>query len=142
MSKTIVVKTNDPSTQKFYLKVQGPVAKVVDISPSSVYMEGAPGDTLTAEVRITPSAGLDFSIEEIALRNKTPLKVDLVPPGAHDRSWILTVAATSDSPASLYDVVQMYTSSEKINNLSIRVFVTFRDTGAGQTGSPADREEN
>ncbi len=57
MIKKILVKTDDPGNKKIYLRIAGKIREVVKISPGTVNLSGAPGQTLSEVVTIEPEQG-------------------------------------------------------------------------------------
>ncbi len=125
MRKNILVKTNDPDKKKFNLTVTGPVEKVVDISPRSVYLNGNPGDTLDAVVNITPAEKYPFSILEMKQKINTRIKAQLIELNGDKKSWQVKIKSTSDTAGDLYDVLTLKTDSPYKPNLTIRVYAIF-----------------
>lgn len=126
MKKTILVKTDDPEKKKFNLIVTGPVEKVVDINPRSVYLNGNPGDTLEAVVNITPSEKYQFSILGMEQKIRTGIKARLIEPKGDKKSWQIKIKSTSDTAGNLYDVLTLKTDSQYKPRLTIRVYAVFQ----------------
>ena len=130
MKKVIQVKTDDPGKKKFNLVVTGPVEKIVDISPGSVFLNGNPGDTLEAVVNITPYEKYPFSILGIETRGNAGIKPVLVAPVEEKKTWKVKIKCTSDKAQNLYDVLTLKTDSPYKPKLIIRVHAIFSDKKA------------
>ncbi|MCK5349237.1 MAG: hypothetical protein KAJ25_07590, partial [Desulfobacula sp.] len=111
MKKTILVKTDDPGKKKFNLVVTGPVEKVVEINPVSVYLDGTPGETLESIVTITPSEKYKFSILGMEQKINTRIKAQLMEPKGDEKFWQIKIKSTSDKADDLYDVLTLKTDS-------------------------------
>ena len=125
MKKTILVKTDDPGKKKFNLVVTGPVEKVVEINPVSVYLDGTPGETLESIVTITPSEKYKFSILGMEQKINTRIKAQLMEPKGDEKFWQIKIKSTSDKADDLYDVLTLKTDSQYRPILTIRVYAIF-----------------
>ncbi|MCK4767627.1 MAG: hypothetical protein KAS28_04495 [Desulfobacula sp.] len=125
MKKTILVKTDDPGKKKFNLVVTGLVEKVVEINPVSVYLDGAPGETLESIVTITPSEKYKFSILGMEQKINTRIKAQLMEPKGDEKFWQIKIKSTSDKADDLYDVLTLKTDSQYRPILTIRVYAIF-----------------
>ena len=130
MKKVIQVKTDDPEKKQFNLVVTGPVEKIVDINPESVYLKGNPGDTLEAVVNITPSEKYPFSILGVEQKGNDLIKAMLVESADHKKSWQVKIKSTSDKAQNLYDVLTLKTDSQYKPTLTIRVYAIFNEKKA------------
>lgn len=127
MNKNTIVKTNDPNRRKFVLKVQGPVERVVSIRPSSVYLYGTAGQTLTSEVTIQPSEKYPFSILEMKQRQGSGVAASLHEPESKGGPWKISIQATAPKVTNLYDNLTLETDSKYRPTLKIRVSVMFSE---------------
>jgi hypothetical protein len=127
MKKTIVVKTDDPDNKKFNLVVTGPVEKIVDVKPASVYMNGKPGDTLESFVTITPAPKFEFSILDVKQKINKGITASLIEPVNGKKSWQIKLTSTSDKADDLYEVLTVKTDSKYKPTLTIRVYAIFLD---------------
>jgi hypothetical protein len=125
MKKVIVVKTDDPEKRKFNLVVSGPVEKIVEIYPKSVHLDGIPGETLEAVVKITPSEKYQFSITGIEQGGNPGIKARLIESKGDEKFWQVKIQSTSDRVQNLYDVVTLKTDSPYKSKLVIRVYAIF-----------------
>ncbi|MBC2703878.1 MAG: hypothetical protein HGJ91_04995 [Desulfobacula sp.] len=125
MKKTILVKTDDPGKKKFNLVVTGPVEKVVEINPVSVYLDGTPGETLESIVTITPSEKYKFSILGMEQKINTKIKAQLMEPKGDEKFWQIKIKSTSEKADDLYDVLTLKTDSRYRPTLTIRVYAIF-----------------
>lgn len=125
MKKVILVKTDDPEKRKFNLIVTGPVEKVVEINPVSVFLDGNPGDTLESIVTITPSEKYKFSILGIEQKINTNIKAQLIDPKPDEKFWQIKIKSTSDKADDFYDVLTLKTDSQYRPTLTIRVYAVF-----------------
>ena len=133
MKKVILVKTDDPQKKRFNLIVTGPVERVVDIDPASVYLDGNPGDTLEAVVNITPSEKYKFSILGMEQKNNTRIEARLIEPMGDKKSWQIKIKSTSDKADDLYDVLTLKTDSRYKPTLTIRVYAIFIEKQASKS---------
>ncbi len=127
MKKVIVVKTDDPNKKKFNVVVTGPVEKIVDVTPASVYLKGKPGQILSAIVNITPKAKYPFSLVSVKQRENSQFQVDMVKSGADSLTWQLNIKRTSDVNGSSYDVLKIKTDSKYKPEIIVRVTASFYD---------------
>lgn len=125
MENVIIVKTNDPARYKFNLKIIGPVERVVEVTPASVYLDGKSGETLSSVIRITPSLKYPFSLLNIKKMNNTPIQADLVKPTGDDRFWQLQIKVTSGEEKGFYEVLIIETDSKYKPVIKIRVSAVF-----------------
>ncbi|MBU0463255.1 MAG: hypothetical protein KKE12_06550 [Proteobacteria bacterium] len=130
MKKVILVKTDDPVRKEFNLVVTGPVEKIVDINPESVYLNGNPGDTLEAVVNITPSEKYPFSILGMETRGNARIETSLIESMDDKKSWQVKIKSTSDKVQNLYDVLTLKTDSQYKSTLTIRVYAIFLEKKA------------
>lgn len=86
MSKNILVKTDDPENKKFYLKITGTIKEIVKISPSTVNLIGAPGQTLSEVVTIEPIQMDELKILGMKLRYNKQIKAELIKPGQGEKN--------------------------------------------------------
>ncbi|MCP3942269.1 MAG: hypothetical protein GY710_12385 [Desulfobacteraceae bacterium] len=105
--------------------VTGKVEKVVDITPRTVSLTGAPGDVLEAMVTITPADKYKFSILELDQKYKTNIKADLVKPAKGNLSWQVKIIANSQKADDLYDIITLKTDSKYKPVLKIRVYAIY-----------------
>jgi hypothetical protein len=127
MTKTILVKTDDPQRRAMNLVVTGQVDRIAEISPPSVYLNGKAGDTLEAVVTITPSEKYAFSVLGIEKRNKSGIEAVLVQPEKDTRTWQIQIKCRSDKTEDLYDELVLKTDSPHAPTIGIRVSAVFLD---------------
>jgi hypothetical protein len=125
LKKKILVKTDDPNNRKFHLVVTGKVEKVVDITPRTVSLSGAPGEVLEARVTITPTEKYRFSILGLEQKYNTQIKAQLVKPAQGDLAWQVKITSTSQKADDLYDVITLKTDSKYKPTLKIRVYAIY-----------------
>ncbi|MBU1196763.1 MAG: hypothetical protein KKE62_14865 [Proteobacteria bacterium] len=125
MENVTLVKTNDPARYKFYLKVTGPVEKIMEVTPASVYLEGKSGEILSSVIRITPSVKYPFSLLNIKKLNNTPIQAEIVQLTGENPSWQLHIKATSDEEKGFYEVLEIKTDSKYKPVIKIRVSAVF-----------------
>lgn len=125
MKKVILVKTDHPEKRKFNLVVTGPVEKIVNIQPASVYLNGNLGDTLESIVTITPVEKYKFSILEVEQKMNREIKAQLIKPEGDEKSWQIKIKSTSDKTGSFYDVLTLKTDSQYRPTFGIRVYAAF-----------------
>jgi len=130
MRKVILVKTDDPLKRKFNLVVTGPVEKIMDIQPASVYLDGKPGDTLSTVVTITPSDKYGFTILGMEQKMNKGIQTTLVEPKGAEQSWQIEINSTSDKADTLYDVLILKTDSQYLPVMTIRVYAIFQQQPA------------
>lgn len=125
MTKSIIVKTNDPTRRKFNLTVTGPVEKVVDVFPKKVNLVGTPGQQLSEVITITPSEKYPFSILSLEQLPDSGVSATLVEPSKDNPSWRIHLAANAPLVTNLYDKLTVHTDSKYRPVLQIRVSVYF-----------------
>lgn len=113
----------------------GTVDPVVDITPRTVSMSGAPGEMLEATVTITPMDKYRFSILELEQKFNTQIKATLVPPdmvapdmkksGKENAVWQVKITSTSQKAEDLYDIITLKTDSKYKPKLTIRVYAIY-----------------
>ncbi len=127
MSKNILVKTDDPENKKFYLKITGTIKEIVKISPSTVNLIGAPGQTLSEVVTIEPIQMDELKILGMKLRYNKQIKAELIKPGQGEKKWQVRVSCYSDHSADIYDFITLTTDNPNKSHLRIRVYAIFED---------------
>nr|NJM04117.1 hypothetical protein [Desulfobacula sp.] len=125
MTKTILVKTNDPGHSALNLVVTGPVDRIAEILPPSVYLNGKAGDTLEAVVTITPSEKYAFTLLGLEKRNNSRMETSLIPPEKGGKTWRIKIKCLSDKAGDLYDELILKTDSPYLPSLGIRVSAVF-----------------
>jgi hypothetical protein len=145
MKKVIWVKTDDPDNRKFNLVVTGPVEKVADIDPKTIYLNGNAGDKLQAVVKITPSEKYPFSIIGIEKISHNPRIQARLIDGSKDgnKSWQVEITSFSDKEDSFYRIVPLKTDSRYAPRLLIRVYAVFNAnnrSGDKPVGAPGKQK--
>ncbi len=125
MRKTIQVRTDDPKNPKFNLIITGKVKKIIDISPSTVSLNGRPGDVLKADVTIRPLEGNTLKLTGIETRFKKGVTAQLIAPEKDGDAWIVSISSRSEKPTDFYEVITVKTDNPRKPKLTIRVFATF-----------------
>ena len=123
--KNILVKTDDPENKKFYLKIAAKIKEIVKISPSTVSLSGAPGQTLSDVVTIEPMQADDLKILGMKLRYNKQIKAELIAPGQGEKNWHVKVSCYSDRSADIYDFITLTTDNPNKSHLRIRVYAIF-----------------
>ena len=108
----------------------GTVDAVVEITPRTVSLSGAPGDVLEAVVTITPMDKYKFSILGMAQKFDTQIKAtlvrpDMVRPGKENTAWQVKITSTSQKADDFYDIITLKTDSKYKPNLTIRVYAIY-----------------
>ncbi|MFA5906638.1 MAG: hypothetical protein WC836_22100 [Desulfobacula sp.] len=127
MTKTILVKTDDPQQRALNLVVTGQVDRIAEINPPAVYLNGKAGDTLEAVVTITPSEKYAFTVLGLEKRNKSRIEAVLIQPEKENRTWRINIKCRSDKAEDLYDELILKTDSKYVPSLAIRVSAIFLD---------------
>ncbi len=127
MVKKILVKTDDPQNKKFYLKISGKVKERVKISPSTVNLSGAPGQTLSDVVTIEPVQGDKLNILDMKLQLNRQIKAELIKPGQGQKQWQVRVSCFSDRSTNTYDLITLTTDDPNKPRLKIRVYAIFEE---------------
>ncbi len=125
MKKVTKVETDDPEKARFTVTVTGPVEKIATIKPSSVYLEGLPGNTLETTIKITPMEKYKFSILGVEQKVNTNIKASIIAPKKDEKSWKVKVKAISDKPGEVYDLLTFKTDSKYMPSLYIKVYAQF-----------------
>lgn len=125
MLKNILVKTDDPKNKKFYLKIVGKVKEIVKISPSTVNLSGAVGQTLSEVVTIEPVQEDELKILGMKLKYNKQIKAELIKPGQGGKIWRVRVSCYSNHSADIYDFITLTTDNPNKSHLSIRVYAIF-----------------
>jgi len=115
--------------------VTGTVDAVVEITPRTVSLSGAPGEVLEAMVTITPKDKYKFSILGLEQKFNTQIKATLVPPhmvtpdmakpGKENSAWQVKITSTSQKAEDLYDIITLTTDSQYKPKLKIRVYAIY-----------------
>lgn len=129
MIKKILVKTDDPEKNRFYLKITCKVKALVKISPSTVNLSGTPGQTLREVVTIEPVQGDKLTIRDMALRYNKQIKAELIKPGQGEKIWQVNISCYCDHAADLYDFITLTTDNPHKPRLRIRVYAIFEQAG-------------
>ena len=127
MTKTILVKTDDPGRRSLNLVVTGQVDRIAEISPPSVYLNGKAGESLEAVVIITPSEKYAFTLLGLEKQNKSRIEATLVQPEKGGKTWQIKIKCRSDKAEDLYDELVLKTDSPYAPRISIRVSAVFLD---------------
>ena len=127
MVKKILVKTDDPQNKKFYLKISGKVQERVKISPRTVNLSGAPGQTLSDVVTIEPVQGDKLNILDMKLQLNRQIKAELIKPGQGQKQWQVRVSCFSDRSTNTYDLITLTTDDPNKPRLKIRVYAIFEE---------------
>lgn len=125
MIKKILVKTDDPKNNKFYLKIAGKVKEIVRISPRILNLSGAPGQTLSDMVSIEPVQGDELKILDMKLKYNKQIKAKLIKPAQGKKDWQVKVSCYSDRSADIYDFITLTTDNPHKPYLRIRVYAIF-----------------
>lgn len=142
MIKKILVKTDDPGNEKFYLRIAGNVREAVKISPSTVNLSGAPGQTLSEAVTIEPVMGDELKILDMTLKYNKQIKAELIKPGQGEKIWRVRVSCYSDRSADLYDFITLTTDNPHKPNLRIRVYAIFEKAAYREKSDSKIHENN
>lgn len=108
---------------------------MVEITPRTVSLSGAPGDVLEAVVTITPMDKYKFSILGLDQKFNTQIKAtlvtpdmvtpDMVKPGKENLAWQVKITSTSEKADDLYDIITLKTDSKYKPKLTIRVYAIY-----------------
>lgn len=127
MTKTILVKTDDPQQNTLNLVVTGQVERIAEINPPAVYLNGKAGDTLEAVISITPSEKYAFTLLGLEKRNNSRIEATLIHPEKEGKTWQVRIKCHSDKAEDLYDELILKTDSKYVATLGIRVSALFLD---------------
>ena len=125
MLKNILVKTDDPKNKKFYLKIVGKVKEIIKISPSTVNLSGAPGQTLSDVVTIEPAHKDELKILGMTLKYNKQIKTELITPAQGKKTWQVRVSCYSDHSGDIYDFITLTTDNPNKSHLRISVYAFF-----------------
>lgn len=128
MSKKILVKTDDPETKKFYLKIAGKIKKIIKITPSTVSLSGTPGQTLSDVVTIEPEQTDALKILDMTLKYNKQIKAELIKPAQEGKKWQVRVSCYSDHPGYISDFISLTTDNPNKSHLKIAVHAIFEQT--------------
>lgn len=103
----------------------GKVENVVEITPRTVSLSGAPGEVLEAIVTITPKDKYKFTILGLEQKFNTQIKAQLVKPVQGDLAWQVKITTTSQKADDLYDIITLKTDSKYKPTLKIRVYAIY-----------------
>lgn len=107
------------------MRIAGKVKEIVKISPSTVNLSGAPGQTLSDVVTIEPVQGNELKILDMTLKYNKQIKAELIKPGQGEKTWQVRVSCYSDRSADIYDFITLTTDNPHKPNLRIRVYAIF-----------------
>lgn len=119
--------TDDPNNKKFYLKISGKVKEIVKLSPGTVNLSGAPGQTLSEVVTIEPVEGDALKILDMKLKYNKQIKAELIKPGQGEKNWQVRVSCYSDHSEDIYDFITLTTDNPNKPSLRIRVYAIFEE---------------
>jgi hypothetical protein len=105
--------------------VTGKVENVVNITPTTVSLSGAPGETLEAMVNITPMDKYNFSILGLEQKFNTRIKAQLIEPAKGSVVWQVKITSTSPKADDLYDIITLKTDSKYKPTIKIRVYAIY-----------------
>ncbi len=113
---------------------------MVEITPRTVSLSGAPGDVLEAMVTITPLDKYKFSILGLDQKFNTQIKATLVKPdmvrpdivnqdmdnpGKKKSAWQVKITSTSSKADDFYDIITLKTDSKYKPKIIIRVYAIY-----------------
>ncbi len=130
MTKTILVKTDDPQNNTINLVVTGQVDLMAEINPQAVYLTGKAGDTLESVISITPSEKYAFTILGLEKKNNSKIEAKLIPPEKGRKAWQIKIKCWSDKAGDLYEELILKTDSKTVPSLGIRVSAVFLEKKA------------
>ena len=142
MIKNILVKTDDPENKKFYLKIAGKVKEIVKISPSTVNLNGVPGQTLSEVVTIEPVQKDELKILGMTLKYNKQIKAELIKPAQGEKNWQVKVSCYSDRSGDIYDFITLTTDNPNKSHLKIRVYAFFEGAELIETSDSRIHENN
>ncbi len=99
---------------------------MADISPKVVFLNGTPGETLTARAHITPTPAYPFSI--LGLHQKFSNKAfrcKLIPPEKGQNTWQVAIEVTSQQPETLYEIITLKTDNTYKPELQVRAYAVY-----------------
>ncbi len=140
MSKRILVKTDDPDKEKFYLTVTGQVERVVTVSPAAVYLNGNAGGVLKQTIEITPSPKYNFSILGLEHNTDSGVFAVIVAPVKKDDPWRINVEIVSETQENVFDILVVKTDSIHRPEIRIRVSALFTKNELSGSGTEQPKQ--
>jgi len=134
--KNILVKTDDPENKKIYLKIAGKIREIIKISPSTVNLSGAPGQTLSEVVTIEPVQKDELKILGMTLKYNKQIKAELIKPDQGEKNWQVRVSCYSDRSGDIYDFITLTTDNPNKLHLRISVYAFFEGAELIETSDP------
>ena len=138
ITKTAIVKTNDPNNEKIHLKLKGTVEGIVKITPDKVHFKGLAGEDYQEVITITPEKKYSFSITDMEVKANQNIDVKLEKVDSEEPSWTLTVKNISKTPGMYFDIIVLKTDSKIKPEIKIRVYAMLKD----KSQMVEEKEEN
>ncbi len=120
--EVVKIHTNDPAYRIFTLSMSGEVRRLANLTPEMVSLRGKPGEKISAQVKIVPSAVPDFNITKA--KAKVAKEIDFTieklgsPPDHH---FLLTVHNKKESQGRYFDIIVLETDTTPKREIQVRV---------------------
>lgn len=122
LRKQVTLISNDPKRPQTTLSIQLPVTPAISVVPDRIRFTGTVGDSLMAQVRVSPAPGLPMAITSVHARYGKVIRFTLDPlPGTPPPSYLLTVTWTGTEAGRIEDVITIFTDSPKKPKVSIPI---------------------
>jgi hypothetical protein len=122
VSETVRIQTDDPAEPSIQVRITGQVEKFADIRPERVFLGGAQGKPLSAEVVITPSKQYPFTIKSIEARDGSFIRYE-IKEGCKDSNsrCVIKVENTRTEKGRFGDILFIRTDSPLRPEMPIRI---------------------
>ncbi|MBI5897161.1 MAG: hypothetical protein HZB24_14550 [Desulfobacterales bacterium] len=122
ISEVVRIHTDDPNQLVMEVTVTGMVEQIAEIQPNRVFLEGAQGEPLSAEVVIVPNPKYPFGIKGLETQEGRGLKCELKEPcTAGAMRCVIQVENTQSEKGRFNDTIIVQTDNPLNPEIPIRV---------------------
>lgn len=122
VKKVIKIHTNDPGYRVFSVSMSGEVRPIARLTPEIVSLRGKPGENVSAEVKIFPSALPDFDITKAHAKVGRDIDFSIEKQGTPpDNYFLLTVKNIKQGAGRYFDIIVLQTDTTPRRDIQVRV---------------------
>ena len=120
--EVVKIHTNDPAYRIFTISMSGEVRQMARLTPEIVSLRGKPGEEISAQVKIVPSAVPDFNITKAEAKVAKDIEFTIEKQGTPpDHYFLLTVHNKKESPGRYFDIIVLETDTIPKRDIRVRV---------------------
>lgn len=128
MKKRIKVSIDDPTTPTAYLTIQGPVERVVNITPRTLVFQGNSGKVMEKTITIIPVEKYPLNILDLTFKNSRYLACELKKTQINGKQAFKVIVKTKkEARGKFYDRLLMKTDSRVKPLIIVWVNVRLKD---------------